>query len=66
MNKEWVHLVATIFWGTFGLAIGSLSVIYNTFSVYVMVALITAIVGNSAHLISMSYSKGALQVQASK
>jgi len=66
MNKEWVHLIATVFWGTFGLAIGSLSVIYNTFSVYVMVALITAIVGNSTHLVAMSYSKGNLQVEASK
>jgi len=66
MNKEWVHLIATIFWGTFGLTIGSLSVIYNTFNIYVMVSLITAIVGNSAHLISMSYSKGSLQVQAAK
>jgi len=66
MNKEWVHLIATVFWGTFGLAIGSLSVIYNTFSVYVMVALITAIVGNSTHLVAMSYSKGSLQVEASK
>jgi len=66
MNKEWVHLVATVFWGTFGLAIGSLSVIYNTFNIYVMVALIVAITGNSAHLVAMSYSKGNLQVEASK
>jgi len=66
MNKEWVHLVATIFWGTFGLAVGSLAVVSNTFNIYVMVALITAIVGNSAHLVAMSYNKGSLQVEASK
>jgi len=66
MNKEWVHLVATIFWGTFGLAIGSLAVISNTFNIYVMVALIVAITGNSAHLVAMSYNKGSLQVEASK
>jgi hypothetical protein len=66
MNKEWVHLVATIFWGTFGLAVGSLAVVSNTFNIYVMVALIVAITGNSAHLISMSYNKGNLQVEASK
>jgi hypothetical protein len=66
MNKEWVHLLATVFWGTFGLAIGSLSVIHNTFNIYVMVSLITAIVGNSAHLVAMSYNKGSLNVQAEK
>jgi len=66
MNKEWVHLLATVFWGTFGLAIGSLAVIDNTFNIYVMVSLITAIVGNSAHLVAMSYSKGSLNVQAEK
>jgi hypothetical protein len=66
MNKEWVHLLATVFWGTFGLAIGSLAVVSNTFNLYVMVSLITAIVGNSTHLVAMSYSKGSLQVEASK
>jgi len=66
MNKEWVHLIASVFWGTFGLTVGSLSVIYNTFNIYVMVSLITAIAGNSAHLVAMSYSKGSLQVEAQK
>jgi len=61
-----VHLLATVFWGTFGLAIGSLAVIDNTFNIYVMVSLITAIVGNSAHLVAMSYNKGSLNVQAEK
>jgi len=66
MNKEWVHLLATVFWGTFGLAVGSLAVIDNTFNIYVMVSLITAITGNSAHLVAMSYNKGSLNVQAEK
>jgi len=66
MNKEWVHLLATVFWGTFGLTVGSLAVVDNTFNIYVMVSLITAITGNSAHLVAMSYSKGSLQVEASK
>jgi hypothetical protein len=66
MNKEWVHLLATVFWGTFGLTVGSLAIIHNTFNIYVMVSLITAIVGNSAHLVAMSYNKGSLNVQAEK
>jgi len=66
MNKEWVHLIATVFWGTFGLAVGTIGVIHNDFNIYVMVSLITAIVGNSAHLVAMSYNKGSLNVQAEK
>ena len=65
MNKEWVHLIASIFWGTYGLTVGALSVVHNDLNVYTMVTLVTAIVGNSAHLISMSLSKtGNLLVQA--
>jgi hypothetical protein len=66
MNKEWVHLIASIFWGIYGLSVGTIGVVYNDFNLYVMVSIVTAIVGNSAHLISMSYSKGNLQVEASK
>jgi len=66
MNKEWVHLIASIFWGIYGLAVGTIGVVHNDFNLYVMVSIVTAIVGNSAHLISMSYSKGSLQVEASK
>jgi len=66
MNKEWVHLIASIFWGIYGLAVGTIGVIYNDFSIYVMVSIVTAIVGNSAHLVAMSYNKGSLNVQAEK
>jgi len=66
MNKEWVHLIASTFWGIYGLAVGTIGVVYHDFNLYVMVSIVTAIVGNSAHLVSMSYSKGSLQVEASK
>ena len=65
MNKEWVHLIASVFWGTYGHTVGTLAVVHNDLNVYTMVTLVTAIVGNSAHLISMSLSKsGNLSVQA--
>ncbi len=66
MNKEWVHLIASIFWGTYGLTVGTLAVVSHDLNVYTMVTLVTAIVGNSAHLISMSYQKGALAVQSTQ
>ncbi len=66
MNKEWVHLIASIIWGIYGLTVGIVGVVSRDFSVYVMVSIVVAIVGNSAHLISMSYQKGALAVQATQ
>lgn len=66
MNKEWVHLIASVFWGTYGLTVGTLAVVHNDLNVYTMVTLVTAIVGNSAHLISMSLSKTGTLTVASK
>ena len=60
MNLIGVHIVATVFWGVFGIAIGTLALVYNNFSGYVMVSLVTAIIGNSVHLVSLSASKTAL------
>lgn len=64
VKKETVHLVATIFWGLFGLAVGIISSILNDFNIYVMVALIAAIAGNSVHLVSMSFSKAGITVSS--
>jgi hypothetical protein len=66
MNKESVHLISTLLWGIYGLTVGTVSLIYNSFNPYVMVTLVSAIVGNSAHLISMSYGQKGLEVQAQK
>lgn len=62
MNKSTVHLVATILWGVYGLTTGSLGVFYDHFNAYLMVSIVTAIVGNSAHLISMSMSAQSMDV----
>lgn len=64
INKEVVHLIGVIVWGIFGLTVGTLSVIHNNFSAYVMVSMVAAIVGNSAHLIALSLSKTGLQVSS--
>ena len=52
-----VHLVATVFWGTFGTTIGTVALVDHSFSPYVMVSLVTAIIANSVHLVSLSLSK---------
>lgn len=66
MNKEAVHLIATTLWGLYGLAIGSISAIAHDFTIYIMVSIITAIAGNSAHLISMALSKTGITETATK
>lgn len=66
MNSETVHLISSIFWGLYGLSVGTIGLIVGHFNVYVMVTIVSAIAGNSAHLISMSYSKGKLEVQSQK
>ena len=65
MYKESVHLISAVLWGVYGLTTGSIGVIYHEFNPYLMVTIVTAIVGNSAHLISMSLSKTGLQETAS-
>ncbi len=62
MNKEVVHLVATVLWGLYGIIAGAIGLIDHDFSSYVMVTIVTAIAGNSAHLVSMALSKSGLQV----
>lgn len=57
MKRETVHLIATIFWGTFGISVGVIAAVNNDLNIYTMVTLVSAIVGNSVHLISMSLSK---------
>lgn len=66
MKKETVHLVATLLWGIYGLTVGSLGIIYHSYNSYVMVTVVSAIAGNSAHLISMSLSKAGLEVSSEK
>ena len=63
MNKESVHLVASLGWITFAVIIGSLGVAYNYVTPYLWVSIIVAIVGNSSHLVAMSLSKTGLSVQ---
>ena len=64
MKKETVHLVASVLWGIYGITVGSIGVIHNNFNTDVMVSIVVAISGNSAHLISMSLSKTGLAVNS--
>ena len=63
INKEVVHLIGVVVWGIFGITIGTLAIVHNNFSDYVMVSLVSAVVGNSAHLMALSFSKTGLSVK---
>lgn len=65
MNSDWIHLFATILWGVFGIAIGSIGIVYDYSSYWLWLAIITAIVGNSAHLVAFAWSKGKAQISSS-
>jgi hypothetical protein len=66
MQKEVVHLIATLLWGLYGLTVGTVGIVYHSFNLYLMVSLVAAIAGNSAHLISLSLSKSGLEVSSSQ
>lgn len=66
MDTKTVHLVATVLWGIYGIAVGSVGVITHGFNAYVMVSVVVAVAGNSAHLITMALSKTGLQVTSEK
>ncbi len=60
MKSETVDLMSTVLWGAYGLTTGSLGIVYNHFNGFLMVTIVTAAVGNSAHLISMHVSNKGL------
>ena len=67
MNKETVHLVATILWVLYSVVVGALAVIENysgTDSNYLWLGIIVAIIGNSTHLVTMSLSQKGLTINA--
>ena len=59
-----VHLLATLIWGIWGIVIGTIAVWTGTFTQWVAIATIVAVVGNSAHLVSFAWSQKGLSVSA--
>ena len=66
MQKGTVHIVATVLWGIFGIVVGTTALITHQYNDWVGYSLITAIAGNSAHLIMFSLSKTGAEIQAAK
>lgn len=58
MNTDWIHFLATVMWGTYGIAIGLVVVVNNYTGFWPFTSIIVAIVGNSAHLVTFAWSKG--------
>lgn len=64
MNSGTVHLLATLFWGIYGIVIGSLVVVFGYNNDFAWISVIVAVVGNSAHLVAFSYGQGKISIQA--
>ena len=62
VNPDWTHLLASFIWGLYGLVIGAMAVSYRVFDIWVALSVITAIVGNSAHLVAFAWSKKAATI----
>ena len=55
-------LVATVMWGIYGILVGMLIVIMHYAGIYAWISIIVAVVGNSAHLMTLHLSKSGLSV----
>ena len=64
MNKEWVSLISGIIWGLYAIVTGTLAIYFNYNNDWTWLAIIVAIIGNSAHLVAMHYSNQGLTIQA--
>ena len=58
MSSDWIHFLATLIWGVYGVVVG-LAALYSPggFSLWIGITVVTAIVGNSAHLVAFAWSK---------
>ena len=66
MNKGIVHLVATMVWGVYGIGVGTLTVVYGYSSPWAWISVITAVVGNSAHLVSYAVSSAGVEIASAQ
>ena len=65
MPAALTHLLTGLIWGVYAITIGSLAIVYNFSSPWVFVSIITAVVGNSAHLVAFAWSNKGLQISSS-
>lgn len=64
MNSDWIHFMATMVWGVYGIVIGVVAIASSYISNFVWISIIVAIIGNASHLVAFAYSKGKISIQA--
>lgn len=65
VNPDWTHFLSTLIWGIYGITVGTFAVSSGYTGPYIWVTIVTAIVGNSAHLVAFAWSKKGFQVSSS-
>ena len=63
---DYTHLLVSMGWIIYAVIVGVMAVIYNYQSSILWVSVIVAIVGNSAHMVTLAYSQGKLQASSNQ
>jgi len=58
-----VHLVATLGWVIYAIVVGSLVILHNFSGFWAWLSVITAVVGNSAHIIAFGLSQQGVSIK---
>ena len=66
MKQGIIHLVATMVWGIYGISVGTLTVVYGYSSPWAWITIVTAVVGNSAHLVSYAVSSAGVEIASAQ
>ena len=61
---DYTHLIASLGWIIYAVIVGVMAVVYGYQSDLLWVSIIMAIVGNSAHLVTLAYSQGKFQASS--
>jgi len=64
VNNYVVHIIAVVAWASFAISVGLEALATGQYTLWVALALITAIIANSWHLTSMEVSQGKIEIAA--
>ena len=65
-SKAKAHVIVSALWAVFSIVFGISAIIYHFDSLWTGVVLVSAISGNSVHMVTFSLSKEGMEVSAQK
>lgn len=64
--KDMTHMIVSLGWIVYAIIVGIMAVLSGYQSNLLWASIIVAIVGNSAHMVALSYSQGKIDVASSQ